>query len=152
MTDFIQSLGNFAISAILSVAMLLAWGGVCYCFFRHARAETEGRMRRFLETNHRVFTEKTIGKSRQHVTAAGVREVGYNGWIFACLPAGLLTLELSLPSVLVSSGMLFFGGYALARSWYALRCLHKLGLDQYTPLALLVNSSGRPPSSNQTRS
>lgn len=113
----------------LSIAILYAWAGVCFFFYRFARAETEGRMRRFLEGHHSFFTERLIGESRRQTTPQAIREAGTRGWLAIGLPVINFGFGIDYPSLMVNSAVLFFGGLMFAWSWYGLRCFRILGLE-----------------------
>ncbi len=122
---------NVIVAITLSVAILYAWAGLCFLFFRLTRPETEVGLRRFLETHFEFFTERTFGKTQQEATRRVIRESGGRGWMMMGLPSIVLSHGLTSWSLIISSTMLFFGGLMFAYSWYGLRCLRILGLDSY---------------------
>lgn len=126
---------NTIVAIILSVAILYAWAGLCFLFFRFIRPESEDRLRRFLEAHYSFFTERAFGETRRGATRQAIRESGGRGWLMIGLPIINLGNGLTSWHLIVSSAVLFFGGLMFAYSWYGLRCLRILGLDSYAKQA-----------------
>ena len=116
---------------LLGVACLYAWAGVCFACFRFRRPETAARCKTFLY--HRFLASpypRRFLRGPRRVTRVDAVRFGYNAWNLATLPLILLQAgHLSKWSILLANGSLFFAGLALAISWYARRCLRRLGTD-----------------------
>ena len=118
-------------SILATIAILYVCGGICFLYFRFSQAETESRMRNFLESHRAIFLGRNPALREAEVTKQTIRSYGRGGWnmiglSYLCL---MFSKHWSFWTVLVSSGPLFFGGLFFAYSWYALRCLRLLGLE-----------------------
>lgn len=116
---------------LFSVAGLYLWAVICFLFFRYSRAETEERLRDFLQQRQNFYTYRSGSKSPPVITPRFLRKTGSRGWLFLGLPAINLLYGFSYQSVLIGTALLFFGGLIFAYSWYGLRCLRLLGLESY---------------------
>ena len=123
---------NILIAITLSVVMLYAWAGLCFLFFRVGRPETEDRLRGFLEAHYIFFTERPFAENQREASRKAIQDAGASGWNMVWLPIILLNFDVTLQNLVVSSGMLFFGGLMLAYSWYGLRCLRLLQLESFS--------------------
>ena len=123
---------NWIIATILSLAIIFAWGGIIYVFFRLRYGKSDDDRERFLETYFRFFTFRIVKQPFVEVTPKVIRDAGRRAWDMILLPIILLGLAMTFWSVVLSVGVLFFGGLHFAVSWYGLRCLRSLNLDSYS--------------------
>jgi hypothetical protein len=123
---------NWIIATILSLAIMFAWGGILFVFFRYRYGRSVDDRKRFLEIYFRFFTFRTVKAPYAEVTPKVLREAGHRGWGMISLPIVLLSFGMTFWNIVLSAGMLFFGGLSFALSWYGLRCLRGLSLDSYS--------------------
>ena len=121
---------NLIYSGIFVISILYVWAIVCFTFFRFSRPETESRMTGFLKSHYKFFTGSANKENWDSLTKDKVRRASLWGWVFPSLPFCLLAnSDWNYKYVLVSVGVLFFGGLYFAFGWYGIRCLRLLEHD-----------------------
>jgi hypothetical protein len=123
---------NFLYSALFSFSILYAWATLCYLYVRFSRPETESRMRDFLKTHRKFFSDRTYQESGKGLTKEMIQKKSLWGWAFVPLVCfSMRNNNWNYPIVLTNVGLLFFAGLFFALGWYGIRCLRLLGLDSY---------------------
>ena len=130
MNDFGFTL-NFLLSLILAVACLYTWAALWFLFFRFSRAESEGRLRRFLADHFEFYTFRFSSAVSDRATLHDVAQAGSRGWWMLGLPLATINFSMDLKSILLANAILFFGGMMFAYSWYGQRCMKLLNIDSF---------------------
>jgi hypothetical protein len=130
---------TFLVATFLSIASLFLWGGICFLYFRFRYGGSEEQKRAFLQTYSRVLTFRYDG-TKQDATSAIIKKAGNRGWSSLALPIPLMGFEFTFWNILLSIGVLFFGGLLFSYSWFGLRCLESLGLKSYPGNGGLIGS------------
>lgn len=125
---------SFIVTAVLSFAILFSWAGVIFVIQWFRYDSCENTQVTFLERSFDFFTRRMTKPPYPELNPKVIREKGWAGMGVIGMPMILLGLNITFLSVILSVSLLFFGALPLAQSWYARRCLRKLGLESFTPL------------------
>jgi len=126
------------VAGLFLVVSLYVFAGISYFCLRRFPAETPATMEKFLEF-WRPYFVKALPRNETAITAKVMRKRGRDGAItFSMLPWMTLLfihrpfdVPLNVFGLLAGLGVLYFGGFSLARGWYGAHCLRELKRESY---------------------